>query len=263
MGGAKIEPGMSDPGASGFTLIELIVATAISALVIGIVSVCFSFALRMWQSTANSKPDQTFRLAELLGRQLAECDPTPVNFPSGPRPLFIGKDDSLCFITSHSVKAISKGAPVAVRYAYDSGSRTLHYSEMVLNPYHPEQLEQFAGSSGEKNQVRTYRVDFSKFTLNYAGRNAREFSSSWDSTGELPLEILLSWEGTDKATHSTVCMVNSPFPIQPNPPNSPTPGNLVPSMPGGFAPAGPGSFVPPSPPKGYDPPSPPAGGFNQ
>jgi prepilin-type N-terminal cleavage/methylation domain-containing protein len=237
----------SEPGSGGFTLLELIVATAISALVIGIVSVCFSFALRMWQTTVNRKPDQTIRLAELLQRQLAECDPTPINFEHGSSPLFIGKANSICFITSHSVKAISKGVPVAVRYTYDSGSRELFYAEMVMNPYRPQLLEQFANSTGEQGQVRVYKVDFPKFTLNYAGKSSSEFSPSWTSTEDIPLEILLSWEGTDKAAHSMVCMVNSPFPIEMNLLNSPVPGVGIPTMPGGIVPSAPaGGFTPPS-----------------
>ena len=83
---------MQDAGCrKGFTLIELILATAISALVIGILSVCFAFTLRVWQSTQNQKPDQTFQLAELLNRQLAECDPKPIRFTGGVRPCLPGK----------------------------------------------------------------------------------------------------------------------------------------------------------------------------
>lgn len=215
----------------GFTLIELMVATAISALVIAIISVCLSFALRMWQSTVNRKPDQTFRMAQLLQRQLAECDPRPINFPNGSRPLFIGKSNSICFITSYSVKAISKGVPVVARYTYDPGSRVLYYAEMVMDPYRPQSLEQFAlggNSSGERSQVRSYGVDFPGFALSYAGKNAREFIQSWASTQELPLEILLTWKQTNGDGHSMVCMVNSPFPIQVN--------LLNPSMPGGLNP---------------------------
>lgn len=216
---------------AGFTLIELIVATAISALVIGIVSVCFSFALRVWQMTTKSKPDQTFRLAELLQRQLAEADPTPINFEQGARPLFAGDANSICFITSHSVKAISRGVPVAVRYTWDAGSQVLSYSELVLNPYRPAELEKFAAArngAGEKSDVRSYKVDIPKFTLSFAGKDAKEFSPSWDSTEELPLEILLNWEGPDRTVHSMACMVNSPFAIQGSLLNPSTPGGLNP-----------------------------------
>ena len=222
---SNIEGRISRPGPGGFTLLELIVATAISALVIGIVSVCFSFALRAWESAAKRKPDHTILMAELLQRQLAGCDPTPINFKDGSHPLFIGKSNSICFITSSSVKAISKGVPVAVRYTYDPASRVLSYAEMVMDPYIPDSLEQFAAGGnapGEKTTVRSYGVDFPKFTLSYAGKNATEFTQAWTSTQDLPVEILLTWEGTDRAVHSMACMVNSPFPTTGNLLNSST-----------------------------------------
>ncbi len=216
-------------GPGGFTLIELMVATAISALVIGIISVCLSFSLRVWQKTVRAKPDHTLLMAQLLQRQLSECDPIPINFQSGSRPLFQGKSDSICFITSQSVKAISKGVPVAVRYTYDPGTRVLSYAELVMNPYRTQALEQFAAGgspSGTRAEVRTYRVDFPKFSLAYAGKEAREFSGSWLSTEALPVEILLNWKGVDGVAHSMVCMVNSPFAIESNFLNASTPGGL-------------------------------------
>ncbi|MGC8490436.1 MAG: PulJ/GspJ family protein [Syntrophobacteraceae bacterium] len=214
-------------GPGGFTLIELMVATAISALVIGIISVCLSFSLRVWQKTVRAKPDHTLLMAELLQRQLSQCDPRPINFEHGSRPLFQGKSDSICFITSDSVKAISKGVPVAVRYTYDPGSRVLSYAELVMDPYRTQALEQFAaGGSPSGTQVRAYRVDFPKFSLAYAGKEAREFSGSWLSTEALPVEILLKWKGVDGVAHSMVCMVNSPFAIESNFLNASTPGGL-------------------------------------
>jgi prepilin-type N-terminal cleavage/methylation domain-containing protein len=226
----------------GFTLIELMVATAIAAVVIGIVSVCFSFSLRVWHMSATSKPDLTFRMVELLQRQLAECDPTPLNFPNGARPLFTGNASSICFLTAHSVKAISKGVPVAVRYNFDSSAGVLSYSETVMNPYRPQGLQKFAAasdSSGEPASTPVYKIDFPKFSISYAGKGSTEFTNTWDSTQDLPIEILISWEGMDHASHSEACMVNSPFPIEPNLLNSSTPSGLNPinfPTPGGLNP---------------------------
>lgn len=217
--------------ATGFTLIELMVATAIAAVVIGIVSVCFSFTLRIWHKTATSKPDLTFRMVELLQRQLAECDPTPLSFPNGARPLFAGNSNSIYFITAHSVKAISKGVPAVVRYSYDAGAGVLSYTEMVMNPYRLQGIQKFATesvSSGEPAATPVYKIDFPKFTIRYAGKGSSEFTPTWDSTQDLPIEILLSWEGMDHTAHSEACMVNSPFAIQANLLNSSSPSGLTP-----------------------------------
>ncbi len=201
----------------GFTLIELILATALSALVIGILSVCFSFAMRAWLSTQNQKPDETFQLADLLKRQLSECDPTPVRFTDNSvHPLFSGQTNSIVFVTAHSVKAISQGVPVVAHYMYDPNSRVLSYSELLLNPYHPAAIENFlaARSSGKKGtNINSYGVDFPEFVLAYAGKESKEFSQSWDSTNELPVEVLLRWKGNDSVIHAQICMLNAPFSI--------------------------------------------------
>jgi len=209
---------MQDAGCpKGFTLIELILATAISALVLGILSVCFAFTLRVWQSTQNQKPDQTFQLADLLNRQLAECDPKPIKFTGGVRSLFAGQENSIVFITAHSVKAISQGVPVVARYTYDPNSRVLYYSELLLDPYHPDSIERFlnGGSSGKQGtEVRTYGVDFPEFVLAYAGKESKGFSQSWQTVDELPVEVLVRWRAKDSVVHAMACMLNAPFPIE-------------------------------------------------
>ena len=101
----------------GFTLIELILATAISALVIGILSVCFSFTLRVWQGTQNQKPDQTFQLADLLNRQLAECDPKPIKFTGGVQHSVCRATELDCFCNRSFRKGDLTGR---------AGSRSLH-----------------------------------------------------------------------------------------------------------------------------------------
>jgi prepilin-type N-terminal cleavage/methylation domain-containing protein len=202
---------------TGFTLIELILATAISALVVGILSVCFSFALRVWQSTQNQKPDHTFQLADLLNRQLAECDPKPIKFKDSVHPLFAGQSNSIAFVTTHSVKAISQGVPVVARYTYDPNSRVLNYSELLLDPYHVDFIERFlAGraSSEKETRIRAYGVEFPEFVLAYAGKDSREFLKAWDKVEELPVEVLLRWRGNDSMVHARVCMVNGLFSIE-------------------------------------------------
>ncbi len=201
----------------GFTLIELIIATAISALVMGILSVCFSFALRVWQSTQDLKPDFAFPVAELLKTQLAECDLTPIRFAQTVHPVFIGKPNSIAFVTAHSVRAISQGVPVVVRYTYDPNSKMLYYSELLLDPYHSKSIEQFLAdksSQNKDNKIRSYGVEFPEFVLAYAGGDAKQFLQSWDSTDEIPKEVLLRWRGQDSMVHAQILMTNTPFEVE-------------------------------------------------
>jgi hypothetical protein len=93
----------------------------------------------------------------------------------------------------------------------------LYYSELLLDPYHPGPIEKFlAGRSSGKQDtaVRTYGVDFPEFVLAYAGKESREFSKSWETADQLPVEVLVSWRAQDSVVHARACMVNAPFSIE-------------------------------------------------
>ena len=200
----------------GFTLIELIIASALSAVVIGILSACFAFALRVWGNVQNEKPDPSFQLTDLLQRQLAECDPSPIKFTESIHPVFTGQTNSIAFITAHSVKAISQGVPAVVQYTYDPKAGVLYYSEQIMDPVHTKFIEDFLAKSSatENAKFRTYGVEFREFALGYAGKDSKQFSESWDSNDELPVEVLVKWRGQDTAVHARRFMVNAPFTIE-------------------------------------------------
>lgn len=201
---------------SGFTLIELVLATAISAIVIGILSVCLSFALRAWESTQNRRPDLTANFIDLFQRQLAEFDPTPIRFTEGARMLFSGSSRAIAFSTSHSVKAISKGVPVIAHYVYDPGAKVLYYSEIPLDPYHPKQVQDFikaAPVAKEKSKYRFYAIDLAEFSLGYAGKDDNRFLETWDADNQSPTQVLLKWSN-DTGAKAQLLLINSPFVIQ-------------------------------------------------
>jgi hypothetical protein len=174
--------------------------------------------MRVWQSAQDQRPDLTFQLADLLKRQLAECDPTPVKFAdNNARTVFAGQANSITFITAHSVKAISQGVPVVAHYTYDPNSKVLSYSELLLDPYHTGSIEKLLSgrSTGNKDdEIRSYGVDFPEFVLAYAGKDSKEFSQAWNGKDDLPVEVLLRWKGSDAIVHGLVCMVNNPFTIE-------------------------------------------------
>jgi len=202
---------------SGFTLIELVLATLISALVMGIMSACLSFALRAWESTQKKQPDHSAALVDLLKLQLSEFDPTPIRFEEGPHPLFRGNANTLVFATGHSVKAISGGVPVIARYTYDKSSKVLLYSELPLDPYHPGTIKQFTrakSTGGEKEKFRSYRVDVADFSLSYGVKDKDQFIEKWEREDVLPNSVLLNWTTWDGRVFGQLLMVNSPFPIE-------------------------------------------------
>lgn len=202
---------------SGFTLIELVLATMISTLVVGILSVCLSFALRAWESTQNRVPEQSALLVDLLKRQLSEYDPTPIKFDEGNHPFFSGDTRNLAFATSHSVKAISRGVSVAAHYSYDRQSKTLLYSEIPFDPYHPKAIKEFtkAKPSGDgKGKVRFFAVGIADFSVAFAGKEKNQFLEDWQSEEGAPSSILLKWQTQDGRTFTQLLMVNSPFEIK-------------------------------------------------
>ncbi|MEN6437549.1 MAG: prepilin-type N-terminal cleavage/methylation domain-containing protein [Syntrophobacter sp.] len=215
---------------SGFTLIELVIATVISTLVIGILSACLTFALRAWESTQNRVPEQSALLVDLLKRQLAEYDPTPIKFEEGNRPFFSGEVKGLAFATSHSVKAISQGVSVIARYIYDQQSKTLLYSELPLDPYHPKAIKEFAQAkpAGDgKAKVRFFAVGIADFSVGYAAKDKNQFEESWRKEDGAPVSVLLKWATLDGRAFSQLLLVNSPFEIKVDKKQQALPGGQV------------------------------------
>ncbi len=62
----------------GFTLVELVIATVIASLVMGIVAVALGFSLRIWERRQNQAPSDMPAVIELLKWQLATFEPQPV-----------------------------------------------------------------------------------------------------------------------------------------------------------------------------------------
>jgi len=202
---------------SGFTLIELVIATVISTLVIGILSACLSFALRAWESTQNRVPEQSALLVDLLKRQLAEYDPTPIKFEEGSHPFFTGDVRGLAFATSHSVKAISQGVGVIAHYSYDRQSKTLLYSELPLDPYHPKVIKEFMQAKpadGGKEKTRFFAVGIEDFAVSFGAKDKNQFDENWRKEDGPPGSILLKWATLDGRVFSQLLMVNSPFEIK-------------------------------------------------
>jgi prepilin-type N-terminal cleavage/methylation domain-containing protein len=202
---------------SGFTLLELILAMTIFSLVIGILSVSLTFSLRVWEKQQNQAPPEMPNILDLMKWQLANFDPTPIRIEDANRLIFMGNEHSLIFSTDRSVKAISRGAPVIVRYIFDPREKKLYYSEIPLDPYHPKVVEEFlkAGPQKDSQWPRFYSIDAGGLSLSYVeSEDHPELKESWDNRSAIPATIIVKWSPIEEAeaSHAEVMIPNSFFP---------------------------------------------------
>jgi prepilin-type N-terminal cleavage/methylation domain-containing protein len=195
-------PSGSGPGAgvaSGFTLVELLIATFIASLVIGIMSASLSFALRVWERNHGAEPgdQEIIRLLEVMTLQLGTFNPTPIAL--GPdkesQPVFVGNRHALSFSTNYSLKAISKGVPVISRYLFVPGNKRFYYAELPFDPYHADPIERFLRQKPDARDSwpRFYAMDMnlSEFTITYRGGDADGFTETWEDASSLPQAIMV------------------------------------------------------------------------
>lgn len=199
----------------GFTLLELLLATAIATLVVAILSVALTFSLRMWEHQRGNTESGVPRIIELMKLQLACFDPVKVTFEGQSKPIFRGGSSSLALATDYSVKALSGGVAVVARYIYDSKEKTLYYAEIPLDPYHPEAIENFLQMSpGKENSwPRFYPIKVPDFSLSYQQEEGAKFVATWNSDKELPQTIQLKWGSDDDRVITDELVPNFLFPI--------------------------------------------------
>jgi hypothetical protein len=212
----------------GFTLVELVLATLISSLVIGIFSVALSISLRAWERQQNREISDTPSLLELLKRQLAHFDPVLVQLDGKQRPIFMGDGQSLAFATDYSVRAISKGVPVIARYFFIPGRGELFYSEVPLDPYHPDRIQEFLQASPGRSTSwpRFYLIEVEEFALSFATKEPGEFEETIEEAAGIPKAVMVNCASRgDSSPFSALMFVNSPF-TEIAPGKQPIPGGL-------------------------------------
>ena len=195
---------MSIRDSSGFTLVELVLATTLSAVVVGMLSMALSFSLRVWEREQNRKHSDIPNLVDLLKWQLATFDPMFFTIDGKRSLVFQGTATSLAFTTDHSVKALSRGVPVVARYVFSRKEHKIFYAEMPVDPYKPEILRGFLNKkpeTGEKSWPPFYSTDTADFSLSYAGEDGRDnYSETWEDDSSIPAIVLLKWVPEEGAT---------------------------------------------------------------
>ena len=200
---------------AGFTLLEMLLATFISSLVIGILSVTLSVALRIWEKNRGTEPgdQEVVRLLEVMTLQLATFNTTPVVLGDDKQQqwLFFGNRNDLSFASNYSIKSISKGAPVVCRYVYIPGSKRLYYAEIPMDPYHSDPLKKFlkSGPSEQDGWPRYFSMEMQLDDLHfgYRGQDFKDYVDVWEETKSLPLRILVRLtvrQGGDKIEYTRV-----------------------------------------------------------
>jgi hypothetical protein len=200
--------------ARGFTLVELVLATVISAMVIGIFSVALSVSLRVWERQQNRQPSDLPSLLALLQWQLAEFEPILIHNEGRQYSIFQGDGQSLAFATDYSIRAISKGVPVIARYVFIPTRGELYYAEMPLDPYHPAPIRRFLQMNpGETGAwPRFTLIQAGDFALSYAGEEGKEALQSIEEGSGIPSVVMVKCATPENtASFFAALPVNSPF----------------------------------------------------
>lgn len=203
-----------DLHAAGFTLVELVLATLISALVVGIFSVALSVSLRAWERQQNRQPSDVPSLLQLLKWQLAMLEPIEITSQGKKRIIFEGDGQSLAFTTSYSVRAISRGIPVIARYVFIAGRGELYYAELPFDPYHSEALDRFLKMKPavSASWPHFYVTEMAQFALSYVGKDREALDLELDGAGDLPTAVSVGCTAKGSSeTISALLFINSPF----------------------------------------------------
>lgn len=201
-------------GAAGFTLVELVLATLISALVVSIFSVALSISLRAWERQQNRQPSDVPSLLQLLKWQLAAFEPVQIAFGGKKHHIFEGGDQSLAFATAYSLRAVSSGIPAVVRYLFVPERGELYYAELPLDPYHDEGLNRFLKMSpgASRSWPHFYVTEVAEFSFSYLGNDREPVEVTDEETRELPAAVMVKCTAKGSSeTVTTLMFLNSPF----------------------------------------------------
>jgi hypothetical protein len=204
----------SPAGSAGFTLLELVLATLISSLVIAIVSVSLGFSLRVWEKSQGRQPDDLPSLVELLNWQLANFDPVQIKLDVDKQLVFQGDEQSIAFTTDRSVRALSNGVPIIARYIYLPQEKKIYYAEIPLDPYHPEVVKAFLQMKpgDRKSRIRFYPTQVDSFIFSFTqGDDRGGDMNTWDDSKDIPQSVTVTWSRDNGATVSSRLIVPNFF----------------------------------------------------
>jgi prepilin-type N-terminal cleavage/methylation domain-containing protein len=187
-------PGLSF--SSGFTLLELLVAMALVALVTLIAATAFRLTVQAWERGSAEGESRQIQsaLPALLGKQLAARVTLPMfgQAKVNPASYFCGGENSLSFITSYAPQGSMMQGMIWVTYRFDPGQKTLFIYQRSLTRM--EDLEIAESGLGAKNASEGAPIsqiqEISDFRLAYATEllydpdDSRQWQANWDCGAE-------------------------------------------------------------------------------
>lgn len=128
----------------GFTLLEMLLVTAIGSIVVLMAATALNHTLRIWEKQRRAPVRDLAFFLDLFREQVACFWSVPLRLDKKDRTLFTGDGHSFALTTTRSVTGLHGGAPVIARYVFVPGQGRLYYAEMpVPGAKHMELAEQF------------------------------------------------------------------------------------------------------------------------
>lgn len=198
----RVRKARSRQAPGGFTLLELLVATLLSAIVATILAQAMGFGLRMFEAKVGRETSSLPLLADMLAEQAgtlfyAEAPglTTQALFRGGPR--------GLCLTTGRSARALTAGGPVIARWLFREDEKRLYYAETPFAPGRVEDMNFFATADVAQIGLERFTVvELEDFQLFYVtGEGGQE---SWEPTDRRPdvLTVRLAGKNGESLTRA-------------------------------------------------------------
>ena len=180
----------------GFTLLELLVAMALVALVTLIAATAFRLTIQAWERGSGEGESRQIQsaLPALLEKQLAARVITRVfgQAKINPAVYFCGGENSLSFITAYSPQGSALQGMQWVRYQFDSGRKTLLiYQQSVTRQDDLPVADRGLGSKTAQEGVPVSQIQgISDFRLAYTAEplydpdDPRQWQKNWECGAE-------------------------------------------------------------------------------
>ena len=192
----------------GFTLMEVVIAITVGAMVMGILSVALSLSIKAWERSRKPFKTEIYDLMDLLSTQLVFLNTSPITYRSGTGPLFIGRKNEIFFATNFSPMGRSMNCPVIVHYRFDEEKHSISYRQMVMPGTVPEGstlVDDFINTQKESEALMTV-PSVAAFSFKYFDQESGQAIEIWGKPGSFPVKILVEArlpEGQEVVTRSS------------------------------------------------------------